>query len=627
MMNIPLYYWTMKTNVGDVASMSLLNYVYKDRGDINFYHCTENAKVSCIGSVLEHKAITKDTYICGSGWHNYLGTEFKGDLNKVLGVRGKLTADFLGLNCNDICLGDPALLFPRYYNKQVEKKYDYAMICHLKDLKYFREKYKDSELHIIGVDTNNVEAFIDEVLKCKFIFSSSLHGLIFAHAYNIPAIHLERIMLESKDNFKFKDYYSVLDIDYMKLKYTDDFNFNEVYQSLNKNKLCPSKQCIATVQNNLLKMFKKLESILTEKQHLKTCVCAIAKQENNYIREWVEHYKNLGFDNIFLYDNNEVDGEHFEDVINDYIKSNFVRLINARGMGNQQIMRYNEFYHSDMANNYDWILFCDIDEFLFLKKDVSISDYLSRNIFDNFDAIAINWKYFDDNDIVMPSTYNVVNRFTRESDNQCAENRCSKRCIRTKRDLIINSSHGAIANASMKEYSQGETNKIKICNCEGKQLLRNTIYLNSSDASHEYCYLAHYRFKTIYEYISNKMSRGYPTLYKNSGKDLSLDDFFKLNNVTEEKLIVASNLMNVSFESLKNRYKDRINNDKHSHRIEYDKEKVIIDTEKNIVVTPKSIYIEPSIRQKIEKIQNSMMMGWINKKEGQEMIDKLKNNH
>lgn len=53
----------------------------------------------------------------------------------------------------------------------------------------------------------------------------------------------------------------------------------------------------------------------------KIALCCIAKMENDYIRFFVEYYKNLHFDKIFIYDNNDIDGEKFEDVINDYIQS------------------------------------------------------------------------------------------------------------------------------------------------------------------------------------------------------------------------------------------------------------------------------------------------------------------
>ena len=64
---------------------------------------------------------------------------------------------------------------------------------------------------------------------------------------------------------------------------------------------------------------------------VKTLVCGIAKLENDYIREWVEHYKKLGFTNVVIYDNNDTNGERFEDVIGDYISEGYVIIEDARG--------------------------------------------------------------------------------------------------------------------------------------------------------------------------------------------------------------------------------------------------------------------------------------------------------
>ena len=52
----------------------------------------------------------------------------------------------------------------------------------------------------------------------------------------------------------------------------------------------------------------------------KVCLCAIAKEENKYIREFVEHYKNYDIDKIYIFDNNDKNGEKFEEVINDKLK-------------------------------------------------------------------------------------------------------------------------------------------------------------------------------------------------------------------------------------------------------------------------------------------------------------------
>ena len=37
-------------------------------------------------------------------------------------------------------------------------------------------------------------------------------------------------------------------------------------------------------------------------KQIKVCICTIGKQENRYIKEYIEYYKNYGIDKIFLYD-------------------------------------------------------------------------------------------------------------------------------------------------------------------------------------------------------------------------------------------------------------------------------------------------------------------------------------
>ena len=47
---------------------------------------------------------------------------------------------------------------------------------------------------------------------------------------------------------------------------------------------------------------------------MKTLLCCIGRRENDYIREFVEYNKVLGFTNICLYDNNYDGEEDFHEV-------------------------------------------------------------------------------------------------------------------------------------------------------------------------------------------------------------------------------------------------------------------------------------------------------------------------
>lgn len=272
---------------------------------------------------------------------------------------------------------------------------------------------------------------------------------------------------------------------------------------------------------------------------MKVVLCAIAKNENNYIREWVKYHLKLGFDQIYLYDNNDINGEHFEDVIADYINDERVIVLDIRGERKAQIKAYNDFYNT-YAKLYDWVAFWDIDEFLVLDSNSSIQDFISEQRFKEFNCIAINWCYFDDNNLieVENSNYNVLDRFKIPSNNPQKQNKFCKRIVKTNvKGININSSHGPITKTCTYEELLWNTvinNKVKACNVEGKPLINNDCDIINS--SQKYARLNHYRFKTLSEYVNNKMKRGYATLFKNEGKELSIYDFFKLNDITEEKL-------------------------------------------------------------------------------------------
>ena len=40
---------------------------------------------------------------------------------------------------------------------------------------------------------------------------------------------------------------------------------------------------------------------------MQSCIVAIAKNEELYLEEWVKYHFNLGFDKIFICDNNDLD--------------------------------------------------------------------------------------------------------------------------------------------------------------------------------------------------------------------------------------------------------------------------------------------------------------------------------
>lgn len=133
----------------------------------------------------------------------------------------------------------------------------------------------------------------------------------------------------------------------------------------------------------------------------KIALVCIAKNEQDYIHEWIDYHLKLGVDEIFVYENDWDSGLDHESVIR--IPWNGER---------QQIYAYNSFLYTH-AVDYDWVIFLDVDEFLVLHKHASIRDFLKDygNLPKDVDGIAVNWMMFGDNGAV--SNGPVVDRFTR----------------------------------------------------------------------------------------------------------------------------------------------------------------------------------------------------------------------
>lgn len=116
------------------------------------------------------------------------------------------------------------------------------------------------------------------------------------------------------------------------------------------------------------------------------------------------------FDKIIIYDNNEIKGENFSNILKNEIKNNFVKIVNIRGFSTPQrkaldhCYKYNNYY-------YEWIAFYDIDEYLILLNYSNINDFLSSPNFNKCQSILINWLYYGDNDKIFYEEKSLKERF------------------------------------------------------------------------------------------------------------------------------------------------------------------------------------------------------------------------
>lgn len=213
---IPLFYWSSikfegkpKENYGDLLSKYLVEKISGKpvkwvQPKKQPWYKLNKTNYLAVGSILAHA--TKDSVVWGSGIIDKVHSVAKADFRAV---RGPQTREFLlnlGYQCPEV-YGDPALLLPRVYNPELEKKYKIGFVPHYVDYAQVKEWYSGNKgVKVIDLLTDDVEATTREILSCQQIISSSLHGLIVAHAYGIPAVWVKFSDKIFGDDIKYADY-------------------------------------------------------------------------------------------------------------------------------------------------------------------------------------------------------------------------------------------------------------------------------------------------------------------------------------------------------------------------------------------------------------------------------------
>lgn len=199
-------------NFGDVLNHNLIE-LLSGRSVVNYddvFLFSDRPVYSVIGSVLNNLNFG-NAVVWGSGFMNDTDRLWIKP-KEVLAVRGPLSRNvFLkhGASCPPL-YGDPALLCPRYYRFNEKKQFDLGIIPHYVDLKSDKlNQILNSGISCKLIDvTSGVEKVIRDILSCRHIASSSLHGLIVAEAYKIPSVWLKFGDKIKGGNFKFDDYYA-----------------------------------------------------------------------------------------------------------------------------------------------------------------------------------------------------------------------------------------------------------------------------------------------------------------------------------------------------------------------------------------------------------------------------------
>ena len=113
----------------------------------------------------------------------------------------------------------------------------------------------------------------------------------------------------------------------------------------------------------------------------------IAKLEHLYIEEFCNHHLSIGFDAIYIYDNEDVPTYHRMNLPN-------VHVIHFPG----KVMQHKSIDHftKTIMPTVTHAIHMDCDEFIVLKKHETIQQFVKEYIKGDCAGIGINWRFFGD---------------------------------------------------------------------------------------------------------------------------------------------------------------------------------------------------------------------------------------
>lgn len=193
--------WWVKNdkNFGDLLTPLILEYF-----DIPYkFTSKDQANILCVGSIARHAR--DNTVVLGSGMINSRKEKLNPNADWRF-VRGPYTRQRV-IDCGGTCpeiYGDAAMLLPLICPPK-EKEYEIGIVPHFVDYNNVKENYPN--YNVINVVNENPLEVAKEISKCKKIISSSLHGIIAAHAYGIPAAWVKFSNNVKGDDVKFYDYF------------------------------------------------------------------------------------------------------------------------------------------------------------------------------------------------------------------------------------------------------------------------------------------------------------------------------------------------------------------------------------------------------------------------------------
>jgi pyruvyltransferase len=195
--------WANRPNAGDAFGAVVIAHLTGRNVEVANEEPLDRPHLVGIGSIL-HWADRWST-VWGTGLLH--GGVPVASPRRIAAVRGPLTAARLrelGLATPDT-LGDPGVFAPDVF-PTASSRQGIGIVPHYVDLESDWVGAMRAAGAVLVDPLAPLPEYMAALSGCEAIASSSLHGIIFAHAYGIPAVHVQLSDRVLGEGFKFDDY-------------------------------------------------------------------------------------------------------------------------------------------------------------------------------------------------------------------------------------------------------------------------------------------------------------------------------------------------------------------------------------------------------------------------------------
>ena len=238
-------------------------------------------------------------------------------------------------------------------------------------------------------------------------------------------------------------------------------------------------------------------------------VCAIAKNEGPYFKEWIEWHQKQGVEKFYIYDNESTDCT--KEVLAPFIESGVVEYTYFPGQ-KKQLAAYDDCFERHRLET-RWLAVIDLDEFIVPMQYKDIPSFLRP--LEKFSVVEINWLCYGSGGAKTREPGGVMERFKRHSHPEHKLNTHVKSIVDPRRVCTMTGCHEASRISGKAADSHGNPlKKGKVNRVPQQDIIR----------------INHYAVKSYEEFLA-KRARGRARVA--AQRDLGYFEQYDLNDIEE----------------------------------------------------------------------------------------------